>query len=166
MNFNPIKFLESRGEQSALKSVIEKKLKDFEYNLSYAKIDWKKRPNERFIGMKENELAELQRAVGTLGGYAKDIKTDFNLSEGVRKTLDEIEKITQSISDVSDLESMKKSFTERGIGRFDKEAGKNPYVIEPMASKIDSEMHHLYMQIHKLKRAKFDSILSSKLKTE
>ncbi len=165
INLNPIEFLKNRGEQSALKSVIEKKLKDFEYNLSYAKIDWKKRPQELFIKMKSDELIALTQAVNVLNDYAGDIKKEFNLSEDVRKTLDEIEKLTKSISEIANLDTMKKTFKDRGMDRWD-EKKEGPYVIEPMASQLQSEMHHLWVQIHKLKSADFDSILSGKLKID
>jgi hypothetical protein len=163
-NPNPFKFLEKRAEQSALRTVIETKLKSFEDNLAYAKIDWKRGPHE-MEGIKEDALISLGQAVNCLNGYAGDIKTNFKLSEDVRKILDEIEKLSQDVMEIAHVENMKKVFKERGMERWDTEK-KGPYVIEPMASQLHGSMNTLWSKIHTLKTADFDHIFSSNLEID
>ncbi len=163
MNFNPIKFIESRGEQSALKEVIKNSLKEFHENLSLAKIDWKKGPSDRFVGMKTDELIAFRQAIGSLDHYVREIKDKFQVSETVKANLDEIERLVGSILEISNLDEMNKVFAER-FRPSDKVDG--PYVVEPMASRINSELVYLWMQIYKLDEADFDSIFSSKLEVE
>src|SRR3989344_342999 len=141
-NLNPIEFLKNRGEQSALKTTIQNKMKAFEANLAYAKIDWKKSPHE-MEKMKVDELIALRQAANVLNGYTLEIKTNFDLSNDVRQTLD----------------VMKKTFKDRGMDRWD-DKKEGPYVIEPMASQLHSSMNILWSKIHKLKTASFDSIIS------
>ena len=102
MKLNPFKFLGNRAEQSALKSVIESKLKDFEENLSYAKLDWKKSPRE-FEKMKSNELIALKQAVNCLNGYIKEIKIKFEISSDVLGVLNKIENLSNSVLEIAKI---------------------------------------------------------------
>jgi|SRR3989344_515629 len=164
MKLNLFKFLGNRAEQSALKSVIESKLKDFEENLSYVKIDWKKSPRE-FEKMKSNELIALKQAVNCLNGYIKEIKIKFEISSDVLGVLNKIENLSNSVLEIANVDNMVKIFKDRGMERWD-EKKEGPFVIEPMSSALHNEMQHLWVQIHKLRTADFNSILSDKLETD
>ena len=94
-----------------------------------------------------------------------EIKTNFDLSNDVRQTLDEIEKLSKEVAELANADVMKKTFKDRGMDRWD-DKKEGPYVIEPMASQLHSSMNILWSKIHKLKTASFDSIISNTLKTD
>ena len=161
LNLNPIEFLNKRADQSALKSVIEKKFKDFEYNLSYAKIDWKKSPHE-MEKINEEQLISLRQAVSGLKDCVQDIEKKFDLSDDVRMVISNLVIYTDQVAETANIENMKKEFNDRMTRWVGKK--ENPYVIEPMASQLSSAMHNVWVQLHKLKGADFDNILSTKIK--
>ena len=165
-NPNPLEFFKNRGEQSALKSFIQEKVKNFEENLSYAKIDHKKPPFEMYRGINSDQLSSLIRAVNAFGSYMRDIKKNNELSKDVGEIFDEIEKTTNRFLEISKLDEMEKIFNKSDIRRYSDDKNIKPYVIEPMASQITTCMQNLWIQIHKLKSLNFDSIFSSKLSAD
>ena len=151
MEFNPSKFFKNRAEQSALKAAIKNKIKNFEENLSYAKIDHKKPPFEMYRGINSDQLIALRQAVKGFGTYEIDKKPNLELSKKVLEIFNEINKIVNIFLEISEPEKMEKMFEKSDIGKFDKEKPKEPYVIEPMASQITDSMEKLWFQIHELK---------------
>jgi hypothetical protein len=158
-NSNPLEFLKNRAEQSALKTIIQDTVKDFEHALTFVgKTDYQGPMQLRYMNMKIDKLVELHHAVASLRGDVKRIRERFPVSPDVAeifKKMDEIcEKITHSEEAQKIIDGWKSSDKQNELE-----------LVGDEAFNLANQMQNLWQEIHKLKKADFPSILSSKIKT-
>lgn len=158
-NPNPLEFLKKRAEQSALKEVINKYVDEFRRDLSFAgEVNLNTTMQLRYDGMEMEKFLNLKSAVASLHGNSKRILERFPLSEDVSEIVKNIEKISREINELEKSQEL--------ISKWEMSDKKGEIKLTgDLASNLASKMQNLWAEIHKLKKAGFPSILSTKIRT-
>lgn len=130
-------------------TAFNKIIKNFEENLVLAKIDESKKPQDKYIGMKENELIALTQAVNALSFDMEELKNDSKTTNENKVIIEKIQELAKTIIEIGNINEMKKVFAERMSSHH--EDNVDPYVFNPTAEDLQNNMQTLWVYLHKLK---------------